>query len=118
MAWRSIPELINAKLPPATRIFAHRGEFGVGEDESAEGPGDSLVSAVESARLTFTCATPFLGHTDLFCRAFGQIQIPSTNIGPRSLIRTFTELPVTGLVTTTEEPIGKVRDAAVKSLGL
>jgi hypothetical protein len=35
------------------------------------------------------------------------------------LIRTFTELPFAGLVTTTdEEPIGKVRDAAVKVLGV
>jgi hypothetical protein len=36
----------------------------------------------------------------------------------RTLMRTFTERPVSGLVTLTVEPIGKLRDAAVRSLGL
>src|ERR1700730_6850352 len=105
------------KSPPATRIAAHRGEFGVDEDESAEGAGDLLVSAVESARLTFTCATPFLAIPIFSAARLDRSRLRPRTYGPRSLIRTFTELPVTGLVTTTEEPIGKVRDAAVKSLG-
>jgi hypothetical protein len=33
-------------------------------------------------------------------------------------MRTFTERPVLGLVTFDVEPIGKLRDAAVRSLGL
>jgi hypothetical protein len=33
-------------------------------------------------------------------------------------MRTFTERPVAGLVTMTVEPIGKLREAAVRALGL
>ena len=38
--------------------------------------------------------------------------------GPRSLIRTTTDLPVSGLVTLTCEPSGRVLEAAVRPSGL
>src|SRR6185437_10469135 len=38
--------------------------------------------------------------------------------GPRSLMRTFTDLPFSGFVTLTTEPIGRFLEAAVKALGL
>lgn len=99
--------------------WPHRSEFGVeSEDESSEELRDSKVSGLESAGLTFTRATPLSVKPIFSAARFDRSRLPPPTYGPRSSLRTFAEGPVTGLVRTTKEPIGSVRDAAVKSFGL
>jgi hypothetical protein len=75
-------------------------------------------SGFESTRFTLTRATPFFVIPISSAARFERSRPrPRTPGPPRSLIRTFTERPVAGLVTITEEPIGKVREAAVKASG-
>jgi len=59
-----------------------------------------------------------MDDADLFGRALRQIEAATGTKGPRSLIRTFTDLPFSGFVTLTTEPIGSVLEAAVSALGL
>ena len=86
------------------------------EDEPIGELEDSLLSNFESTRFTPTRAIPFL-VIPISSAARLDRSRPRPRSPGRSLMRTFTERPVAGLVTITEEPIGKVRDAAVKAFG-
>ena len=90
--------------------------FGAEVQDEPSALEDSLVSDFESTRFTSTRATPFL-VIPISCAARLDRSRPRPRPPGRSLIRTFTERPVAGLVTITEEPIGKLRDAAVKASG-
>src|ERR1700722_7702676 len=92
-------------------------DFGA-EDEPPAELGEPLFAEFESTRLTLTRATPFFVIPISSAACFDRSRPrPWTPGPPRSLIRTFTERPVAGLVTITDEPIGKVREAAVKASG-
>lgn len=77
----------------------------------------SAGSASESTRLTLTLATPCCVIPIFSAARYERSRLRPRTLGARSLIRTFTERPVEGLVTMTVEPIGKVLDAAVNALG-
>ncbi len=73
---------------------------------------------MSSARAISTRATP-LWSRPICCAACCERSMPRPRTyGPRSLIRTTTERPLLKLVTRTCEPIGRVRDAAVRLLRL
>jgi len=99
-----------ARLPIASLTPWKNHDFGIEVEDEPSG--------FESTRLTLTRATPFFVIPISSAACFERSRPrPWTPGPPRSLIRTFTERPVVGLVTITEEPIGKVREAAVKASG-
>ena len=99
-----------ARLPISSLTPSKNHDFGTEVEEEPSG--------LESTRLTLTLATPFFVIPISSAACFDRSRPrPWTPGPPRSLIRTFTERPVVGLVTITEEPIGKVREAAVKASG-
>ena len=88
--------------------------------ELSEYVDETEVSAGVLLAVGVTCTLPTPLLVSPICRAAPcdrSSERPRTN-GPRSLIRTTTDLPVSGLVTLTCEPNGKVLDAAVSPSGL
>src|SRR5215813_4682721 len=67
---------------------------------------------------TSTRATPFFAMPSFCAARLDKSNVRPRTCGPRSLIRTSTERPFSGLVTTTREPSGKVFDAAVIAFSL
>ena len=68
--------------------------------------------------LTRTRHTPSLVSPILSAAPRDRSRLRPLTYGPRSFIRTTTERPLPVFVTRTREPIGRVLDAAVSSLGL
>src|ERR1700722_11071331 len=95
-----------------------RDDYGVeAEAESEVDFVDSCFAGLESMRLTLSRATPFSVIPSSSAERVERSRLRPRTCGPRSLIRTFTDLPFAGLVTNTVEPIGKILDAAVNSSG-
>ena len=92
-----------------------------GEFEVDAGAGwesvESLFVDVAATRLTLTRAIPLSVMPSCSAALLERSRLRPRMCGPRSLIRTVTDLPVVGLVTCTFEPIGNVLDAAVRSSG-
>lgn len=72
----------------------------------------------ELTGVSLTRVTPFSVMPIFFAALLERSRLRPLTKGPRSLMRTFTDCPFCGLVTFTVDPIGKVREAAVKSFGL
>src|SRR5579862_1411979 len=102
-----------------TPLLAYgRNDYGVEADaESEPDLVDSPFAGLESMRLTLSRATPLSVIPSSSAARFERSRLRPRTCGPRSLIRTFTDLPFAGLVTNTVEPIGKILDAAVNSSG-
>lgn len=95
-----------------------RSDYGVEADaESNPDFGDSFFAGLESIRLTLSRATPLSVIPSSSAARLERSRLRPRTCGPRSLMRTFTDLPFAGLVTNTVEPIGKILDAAVNSSG-
>src|SRR5258708_11868971 len=91
-------------------------DYGIKVDaDSVAGFGDSFRAGSGVTRLTFTRATPFLVIPISSAARLERSRVRPRTYGPRSLIRTVTDFPVVGLVTSTLEPSGKVLEAAVNS---
>jgi hypothetical protein len=88
------------------------------EDEPSGELGDSLFAGFESTRLTLTLATPFFVIPISSAARFDRSRPrPRTPGPPRSVDTHFHRRLVPRMVSLTEEPIGKVREAAVKASG-
>src|SRR5262249_6862326 len=86
---------------------------------TAEGAiGATPAGCFASEGVISTRATPFLVIPSFCAARLDKSNVRPRTCGPRSLIRTSTERPFSGLVTTTREPSGRVFDAAVMAFWL
>src|SRR5215469_17442830 len=86
---------------------------------TAEGAsGATRAGCFASEGVISTRATPFLVIPSFCAARLDKSSVRPRTCGPRSLIRTSTERPFSGLVTTTCDPSGKVFDAAVIAFSL